>query len=78
MIIDNCYVVMPETAEEVKLMNDAILKYREEKQRQETIQVCKNAIFLTITNVIDTVGLATTKTIVRELNRELREMKEDE
>ena len=78
MIIDNCYVVMPETAEEVQLMNDAILKYREEKARQKTIQECKDAISSVITAVIIKVGLATTKTIVRELNRELREVKEDE
>lgn len=74
MIIDNCYVVMPETAEEVNLMNEAILKYREEKQRQEMIQTCKNAISFEISDAIDKIGLAETKIIVRTLARELRGM----
>ena len=74
MIIDNCYMVMPETAEEVNLMNEAILKYREEKQRQEMIQTCKNAISFEIADAIDKIGLAETKIIVRTLARELRGM----
>ena len=57
MIIDNCYVVLPETAEEVNLMNETILKYREEKQRQEMIQTCKNAISFEIADAINKIGL---------------------
>ena len=75
MIIDNCYVVMPENAEEVKLANEVILKLREDKLRAEHRQKCKMIISSAISDVISQIGLAETKNIVRELNRELREMK---
>ena len=76
MIIDGCYLVEPENAEEVKLANEVILKLREEKLRAEHRQKCKMAISFAISDVISQIGfLAETKNIVRELNRELREMK---
>lgn len=78
MIIDNCYVVMPENAEEVKIANEVILKLREEKLRAEHRQKCKMAISLAISDVISQIGLAETKNIVRELNRELRAMENQE
>lgn len=74
-IIDGCYFVEPETAEEVKLANEVILKFREEKLREEHRQRCKMAISSAISDVISQIGLAETKNIVRELNRELRLMK---
>lgn len=72
MVVDNCYVVLPETAEEVQIMNAAILKHREEKQRQEMIKACKDAISSEIADAIEKIGLAETKLIVRTLARELR------
>ena len=78
MIIDNCYVVTPETAEEVKLANEAILKYREQRMHDQLILRCKSDIFFEINRTIDKLGLAETKRIVRELARELRELGLDE
>lgn len=72
MVVENCYVVLPETAEEVEIMNAAILKHRKEKQRQEMIQTCKHAISSQIADAISKIGLAETKIIVRTLARELR------
>lgn len=74
-IIDGCYFVEPENAEEVKLANDVILKLREEKLREEHRQRCKMTISSAISDVISQIGLTETKNIVRELNRELRLMK---
>lgn len=74
MIIDNCYVVTPETAEEVKLANEAILKYREQRAHDELIQRCKTAISFEISDTISQLGLSETKRIVRELAKELREL----
>ena len=74
-VIDGCYYVEPENAEEVILANEVILKLREEKLRSEHRQKCKMAISLAISDVISQIGLAETKNSVRELNRELREMK---
>lgn len=74
MIIDGCYFVEPENAEEVKLANEVILKLREDKLRAEHRQKCKMAISFAISDVISQIGLAETKNIVKELNRELRAM----
>lgn len=77
MIIDNCYVVTPENAEEVKLANDAILKYREQCLRNEQIKKCKLAISDEISIAIRRIGLAETKRVVRELARELRQFEDE-
>ena len=76
MIIDNCYVITAETAEEVKAANEAILKIREERQRQEAIQKCKMAISFEVSNAISGIGLEEVKRIIRELNHELRRLGE--
>lgn len=70
----NLYVITPETEEEILAVNDMLLKMREEKQRQEQIQKCKNTISFHIADSISTIGLEETKRIVRDLNRELREL----
>lgn len=75
MIIDNCYVINPEDAEEVKAANEAILKIREERQMEEMRHRMKVTIGLSIDDSIAQIGLAETKIIVRELNRKLRELK---
>ena len=78
MIIDNCYAVIPETAEEVKLANEVILRYREQRAHDELIKKCKTAISSEISDTISKLGLGETKRIVRELARELRELRLDE
>jgi len=78
MIIDNCYVVMPEDAEEVRLMNEVILKHREEKIHTELVEKHTQNISFAISHSITELGLAETKTIVRTLERELRNFKADE
>ena len=76
MVIENTFVVHPCTAEEVRVSNEAILKLREEKQHKELVQKAKMAISFAIADSISTLGLAETKTIVRELHTELRTFKE--
>lgn len=73
MIVDNNYVVRPRNAEEVRASNQAILKIREEKQHEELISKHTTNILLAIGDSIGELGLAETKRIVRELNRNLRE-----
>ena len=72
MIIDNNYVVLPENAEEVRVSNSAILKLREEKQREELISKHEVNIVLAVCDSIGELGLDETKRIVRELLRTLR------
>lgn len=74
--MENLYIITPETPEEIIAVNDLILKMREEKQRIERIQKCKMAISFEISHSISEIGLADTKRIVREIARELRELKE--
>lgn len=74
MIIDNYYVITAETAEEVKAANEAILKIREERQRQEAVKKCKMAISFEVSNAISEIGLEEVKRIVREINHDLREL----
>lgn len=71
----NCYVVTPESSEEVKLANEAILQYRAKKAHEELIQKHKNAISFEIADAVADLGLETTKVIVRALAREIRELK---
>jgi hypothetical protein len=73
-ILYDCYVVTPESSEEVKLANEAILQYRAKKAHEELVQKHKNAISSEIADTVSDLGLETTKTIVRALMRELREL----
>ena len=66
-----------ETPEEVEAVHELITKMREEKKHQEIVQKCKHAISSQIADSISTIGLAETKTIVRELARELREVSDE-
>lgn len=72
MIIDNCYVVEPLTAEEVKLANEVILAYREEKAKKEAIKQNEEYLRSVVIDTIDAIGLEETKRIIREINRNLR------
>lgn len=71
----NCYVITPESSEEVKVANEAILQYRAKKAHEELVQKHKNAITFEIDDAVADLGLETTKVIVRALARELRELK---
>lgn len=66
------------TEEETEACLAIIMKMREEKAREEAIQKCKLTISSQIADSISKIGLAETKTIVRELARELRDFKADE
>ena len=50
----------------------------DKKRQEKLIQKAKMSISFEISNAISEIGLETTKHIVRELNRELRELKADE
>ncbi len=69
--------VIEVTPEEFSAMNALVLKMRKEKEHEELIQKCKHAISSQITDSISTIGLDETKTIVRTLARELRELSDE-
>ncbi len=72
-IIDNCYVVTPETREEIDLVNKTLLEYREQKRKEKAYQDALEGFEYAIQALIDAVGLADAKRILRHYNRELRE-----
>lgn len=76
MIGDNVYFIEPETKEEALAVNELLLKMREEKRKSKRRQQVKMNISFEISNAIAEMGLSEVKNIVRELNRELRELKE--
>ncbi len=49
----------------------------ERKRREKLIQEAKTSISFEISNAISEIGLETTKNIVRELNKKLRELTAD-
>ena len=69
--------VIEVTPEEFSAMNALVLKMREEKEHEKLVQKCKHAISSQIADSISTIGLAETKTIVRELARELRGLSDE-
>lgn len=69
----NIVLIEPETEEEILAINELLSTMREEKQKRQKI---KMAISLTISDAISEIGLPEVKNIVRELYRELRELKE--
>ena len=73
MIIDNCALLTPMDAEEITAANEAILKIREERYKQEVRQRAEKMISLAVSDAISDIGLAETKTILRRLNKRLRE-----
>lgn len=73
--MSNLYAIQPENEKEILAVNDLLLKMREEEQRKERIQFHKNSISFEIADAIGELGLVTTKQIVRELNKELRNLK---
>lgn len=61
------------TKEELKVAIEAVQEVREKNARLETIRQAKEILNAGISMMIDLVGIETTKTILREKNRELRE-----
>ena len=70
----NLYSILPKTEEEIIAVNELLLKMREEQERKKLIQKHKNIISFDISDSISTIGIEETKRIIRELNRELREL----
>lgn len=66
------------TADEVEACKFLLEDIRARKERDRLIQKAKTSISFEISNAISEIGLEATKNIVRELNRELRELKADE
>lgn len=66
------------TDDEVQACMTLLRDIRERKRREKLIQKAKTSISFEISNAISEIGLETTKNIVRELNRELRELTADE
>lgn len=62
------------TEEEYQVAMKAINKVREEKAKQAQASEAKRILNQGITMMIDLVGIAQTKALLREKNRELREM----
>ena len=69
------YVLTEDEIEACKLLLEDI---RARKERQRLIDKAKMSISFEISNAISEIGLATTKNIVRDLLRELRDITADE
>ena len=68
------YKMEPKTDEEILAVNDLLLEMRKEKLKQENIVKYKHEISFLVGDAISTIGLDETKRIVREINKELREL----
>ena len=55
--------------DEWKALNDLLTDIRAKRKYEELLQKCKMSISFAISDSIGTIGLADTKTIVRELAR---------
>lgn len=61
------------TTDECEVLHKCLMEIREKKRQERQRYECKIAISFQIDKAVNTIGLAETKRIVRELNRELRE-----
>lgn len=75
MIKKNLWVLEPESTEEIQAVNELLLNMREKQQREERIQFHKHSISSCVADAIGELGLGLAKRIVREINRELRDLK---
>ena len=69
------YIVSFENDEEIQAVKKLIEEMRANEKRKERIRYHKHCISSCIAGSMDELGLEETKRIVRELNRELRELK---
>jgi hypothetical protein len=60
------------TDDECEALHGCLIEIREKKRHDQLIQACKTNISFQINGAIALIGLAETKRLVRELNRELR------
>lgn len=63
------------TDDEVEACRTLLQDIRAKKDRDRLIQKAKMSISFEVSDAISAIGLEETKRIVRELNRELRELK---
>ena len=63
------------TEDEIEACKEVLKEIRKKKEYDRLIQKTKTAISFEISCAISEIGLEETKRIVRELNRELRELK---
>lgn len=72
-MIPKMYTLERLTKEEYEMAIKVVHEIREENARLERIKQAKEILNAGILMMIDLVGIETTKTILREKNRELRE-----
>ena len=72
-MIPKMYTLERLTKEEYEMAIKAVQETREKNARLERIKQAKEILNAGILMMIDLVGIETTKTILREKNRELRE-----
>lgn len=65
------------TSKETKACLELISKMRAKEARERLVNEHTHAIWYKINQSIDAIGLEETKRIVRQLNRELREIEEE-
>ena len=69
------YIITFENDEEIQAVKKLIEEMRAEEKRKERRQYHKHCISSCIAGSIGELGLEETKRIIRELNKELRELK---
>lgn len=60
------------TTDECEALHECLMEIREKKKQEQRRYECKREIFSKINEAVNAIGLAETKRIMRELNRELR------
>lgn len=69
------YIVSFENDEEIQAVKKLIEEMRAEEKRKERIQFHKHCISSCIAHSVGELGLEETKRVIRELSKELRELK---
>lgn len=64
------------TKEEEAVLDETLRKMREERRKAEEIKKNTERIWGVVTLAVDTIGLKETERIVRDIDRDLRRMKE--
>ena len=65
------------TKEEEAVLDETLKKMREERRKAEAIQKNEEWLHSAIVATIDAIGLEETKRIIRNINRDLRSIKEE-
>lgn len=64
------------TEDEIEACREVLKEIRAKKEHDKLVQLARKMIGFEISYAISNIGLEETKRIVRELNRELRELKD--